>query len=248
MLEGQREAIGEWIGKSWAPAIGVIAKARHARMFHPVGLTFAGEAIATGTGELAAIGDDLAGRVLARCSAALWKRPIEHLDVLGMALRFRACDGPELDEHAAPGDQDLLFATIISPLTMFVSPFTTNAHDFLANRYWAVSPFITRSGVRIKLRLVPAAREEGEGLRDQRLRTAVQAGRASLTLEARRTLRRGWEPVAQIVLDHEVDVAQEELRFDPFRSGAGLEPVGLVHAIRRAAYAASQHARELPLV
>lgn len=243
MLEQRREAIGEWIGRTWAPAIAAIAKARHARMFHPVGLTFAGEVVPTGAGELAAIGEALAGRVLARCSAALWKRPFEHLDVLGIALRFRAGEGPDLDERAAPGDQDLLFATIISPLTMLASPFTTNAHDFLANRYWAVAPFAMRSGVHIKLRLVPAAREQGEGPRDQRLRTAVNAGRAELTIEARRTLHRGWEPVAQILLTREVDVAQEELRFDPFRTGAGLDPVGLVHAIRRAAYAASQHSR-----
>jgi len=34
-----------------------------------------------------------------------------------------------------------------------------------------------------------------------------------------------------------------ELRFDPFRDGAEIVPVGFVHAIRRRAYAASQAVR-----
>ena len=34
-----------------------------------------------------------------------------------------------------------------------------------------------------------------------------------------------------------------DLRFDPFAVGRGLEPVGFVHALRVASYAASQRAR-----
>ena len=236
-MNGIRERIGNAIGHVWAPAVAAISKARDARMFHPVGLTFAARADALGP-----LGERLDGRVLARCSAALWKRPIEHLDVLGIALRFRAGESDPLDEEARPGDQDLLFATIISPLTMFASPLTTNAHDFLANRYWAVSPFSV-DGRRVKFRLSPTGPREGEGRRNERLRAAVANENAELVLEARPTLQRGWEPVVQITLERELDLDQAALRFDPFRTGAGIQPVGLVHAIRRAAYAASQDAR-----
>jgi hypothetical protein len=236
-MNGIRERIGNAIGQVWAPAIAAISKARDARMFHPMGLTFAARADALGP-----LGERLEGRVLARCSAALWKRPIEHFDVLGIALRFRRGEGDPLDEQARRGDQDLLFATIISPLTMFASPLTTNAHDYLANRYWAVSPF-SIDGRRVKFRLSPSGPREGEGRRNERLRAAVANDVADLILEARPTMQRGWEPVAQITLEQELELDQAALRFDPFRTGAGIQPVGLVHAIRRAAYAASQDAR-----
>ena len=118
---GVREQVGAGLGVLWAPAIAAITKLRHSRMFHPVGYTFAGfsDPIDSPFNDLA---EDLSGRVLARCSAALWKRDFEHLDVLGLALRFRRGEGPDLDERPRPGDQDLLTATIRSPLTMLASP------------------------------------------------------------------------------------------------------------------------------
>jgi hypothetical protein len=235
-MNGIRERIGNAIGHVWAPAIAAISKARDARMFHPAGLTFAARAEALGP-----LGLRLEGRVLARCSAALWKRPIERFEVLGIALRFRRNEGV-LDEVVRDGDQDLLFATIISPFTMFASPLTTNAHDFLANTYWAVSPFALE-GRRVKFRLSPTEPREGEGRRNERLRTAVRAGVAELLLEARPTLQRGWEPVAQITLEQELELDQAKLRFDPFQNGAGIQPVGVVQSIRRAAYSASQIGR-----
>ena len=236
-MDGWRERIGTRVGELWSPAIEAISRARQARMFHPRGLTFAGRCVA-----IAPLGERLQGRVLARTSQALWKRPLEYLDVLGVALRFRAGAGPDLDAAAEPGDQDLLCATIVSPLTMPLSPFTTNAHDFLGNRYWAVAPFEV-DGARVKFRLSPRGTHVQEGHRDERLRAAVRAGEAGFLLEARRTLHRRWQPIARITLEHEVHVDQARLAFDPYRDGAAIVPVGLVHAIRRAVYAAGQRAR-----
>ncbi|HEY5949005.1 MAG TPA: hypothetical protein VIV40_26115 [Kofleriaceae bacterium] len=241
LLDGTREQIGAAIGTLCAPAVSAITKWRHARMFHPLGYTFAGyvEPVA---GPYESLGRDLTGRVLARCSAALWRDGWEHFDVLGLALRFRRGPGADLDEQAAPGDQDLLTATIRSPLTMLASPLFTDASDFVANKYWAVSPFAHNVG-RIELRLVPIdppARQPGT--REQRLRTAVEQGNASWWLEARRTLTTQWHPAACVSLDHEVRIDQARLAFDPFR-GNRLRPVGLVHAIRRAVYAAGQQSR-----
>lgn len=256
---GPREQAGAAIGRLLAPAIAAVSRLRHARMFHPVGHCFAGTCEpAAGEAEdaLAEVGRRLAGRVLARCSAALWKRDFEHLDVLGIALRFRpgggggtnganganGANGRALDDRPAAGDQDVLFATIRSPLTMLASPLFTNAHDFVANRYWAVSPF-EAAGRRFELRLSPIDPPRLAGSRTARLDAAVGAGRAAWWLEARRTLHLRWQRIARVALAHRVELDQEALRFDPFRDGAGLEPVGLVHAIRRAAYAASQAAR-----
>ncbi len=240
---GVREQVGAAIGTLWAPAVTAITKLRHARMFHPVGHTFAGFASAV-AGPFEALGRELTGRVLARCSAALWRGGWEHLDVLGLALRFRRGPGPDLDERATPGDQDLLTATIRSPLTMLASPLFTDAHDFMHNTYWAVSPFEHGAAGRIELRLLPigspAAGDAAE-TRAERLLDAVDAGRAAFWLQARRTLTLRWITCARVQLDHLLVLDQARLAFDPFRGR--LRPVGLVHAIRRAVYAAGREAR-----
>ncbi|MDB4963179.1 MAG: hypothetical protein JWP01_3178 [Myxococcales bacterium] len=240
---GLREATGEAIGRWWAPAVATVSRVRKARMFHPSGHTFVGRCEPVEDSSFAALADRLEGRVLARCSSALWRAELPWLDVLGIGLRIRPGRGPALDHQATRGDQDLLFATIRSPLTMFASPFTTDARDITGNQYWAVSPFLAEPIGRVKLRLRPVAPVHARGSRSARLRAAVDAGRAAWWLEARRTLTVGWHPVARIVLQREAAIDQAALRFDPFRTGLGIEPVGLVHAIRRAAYAASQQAR-----
>lgn len=237
---GLRERLGSWIGKAWSPAVAALSGWRHARMFHPTGHVFAGYATPV-PGPFAALGEELCGRVLARASGALWRDEWEHLDVLGLAFRFRAGLGPDLDENPEDGDQDLLAATIRSPLTMLGSPLATNTHDFLANTFWAVSPFEHAVG-RIELRLVPVAPPNPtHGTRLERLQEAVRAGEARWILEARRTLHLHWSPVARIHLDHAVELDQDALAFDPFRGR--LRPVGVVQWIRKAAYAASQRAR-----
>jgi len=239
---GVRETVGAWIGKAWAPAIAAISRARGARVFHPSGHVFAGYATPE-PGPFQALGDELSGRVLVRASAALW-HSWEHLDVLGLALRFRPGMGPDLGEETMSGDQDLLTATIRSPLTMLGAPLTTDASDFAGNTYWAVSPFEHAIG-RIELRLVPVASPNPtRGSREERLREAVRAGEARWVLEARRTLHLGWHPVARIHLEHEVELDQKALSFDPFRGR--LRPVGVVQWIRKAVYAAGQRARAVP--
>ncbi len=240
---GPREAIGEAIGRWLAPAVAAIARRRNARMFHPDGHTFAGRVVAAGEGAYADLGQRLAGRALVRVGPALWRNGIEAFDVLGFAIRIRPGDGPALDHQPSTLDQDLLFATIRSPLTMVFSPFTTDASDFAGNTYWAVSPFAIGDLRRVELRLRPVDPKRTKGTRVERLREAVRSGHALWQLEARRTLTLTWNSIAHVILERETSIDQAALRFDPFRSGAGIEPVGLVHAIRRAAYPASQHAR-----
>jgi hypothetical protein len=215
-------------------------------MFHPEGWTFAGQATPLAPdGALGDLAERFDGRVLVRCSAALWRGGREHLDVLGFALRVRRGAGDALDETPRIGDQDLLFATVRSPFTMMVSPLFTDATDFVGNRYWAVSPFAA-VGSRYELRLSPIDPPPRAPLpepRASRLLAAVAAGRAQWLLEARETWTLRWQPIARIALERQATIDQTALQFDPFRTGLGVEPVGVVHAIRRAAYAASQAAR-----
>ena len=172
---------------------------------------------------------------------------IEHLDVLGAALRFRA--SRVVTPFASDGDQDLLFATILSPFTMGLAPFTTTPGDYLSNTYWAVSPFDSPVGGRVKFRLVPNAASPpahaGHGGREERLLLAVAEHRSALRLEVRHTFARAWLPLVTVALVERAALDQEALRFSPFRAGRGIVPRGLVHALRRPAYAASQRARPM---
>jgi hypothetical protein len=237
-----RERIGAAIGRLLAPAIAAVSRFRRARTFHPRGVVIIGRSEPIIGGAFANLGADLEGQVLARCSGALWKRRSERFDVLGIALRFRRSQRP-FDARAQPGDRDVLFATIRSPLTMVVSPFTTNAHDFLQNQFFAVAPFAVHGHDRVELRLVAVDPPVMRGAREDKLRAAVAAGRCVWHLEARKTLTRAWHAVARITLEQEIDIDQEALRFDAFRTDDRLVPVGFVHAVRRAVYAAGQHNR-----
>jgi hypothetical protein len=239
-----RERVGDTLGALWAPTIARIAHARHARMFHPEGIVVGGR--------IEPIDDDpagsaFAGPVIARWSGALWRRS-ERFDVLGLALRIRP-PGRSLDATVAPGDQDLLFATARSPFTLALAPLTTRTHDFLANAYYGVAPFAMPPDGRIKLRVTPvdragadaAARDgDADGARASRLEAAVTDGRADLWLELRPTFMLGYRRVARVFLDRRLAIDQQALRFDPFRDGRGITPVGLVQAVRRHAYAASR--------
>jgi len=244
-----RELAGLWTGKVMAPVIASISAARHARMFHPVGRTYRAHvepdaSLAEPWKELAA---RLSGPALARFSGALWRGNFEYWDVLGVALRFGVEETRSAQARAS--DQDLLFATIVSPFTMPLAPFTTNAHDYLDNRYWAVSPFDVGLPRHVKFRLSPAGpdrqqqRRASRVHRDAALFDAVTKGRVSLALEARYTFELGWRRLATVVLVAPVDLDQEALRFSPFQTGRGILPSGFVHALRRAVYPASQRAR-----
>lgn len=216
-----------------APIVGTIAKWRKARMFHPVGQVYAAQFEASAPG----FAERLGRSVIVRTSGALSKAQRERFEVLGIALRFHR--GHKLSTKVVDTDQDILFATIASPFTMGLSPFTTNAHDFLANRYYAVSPFAVDGG-RVELRLSPKVHAVAEGTRAERFAAAVAADEAVFQLEARKTLTLVWHPVGLLKVTKPLDLDQEALRFDPYNAGAGLNPVGVVHAMRKATYAISR--------
>lgn len=239
---GLREQIGAAIGRLWSLPVSLISAARKARMFHPRGVLFTAEVLPDLASPYPGLSRRLEGPALVRCSGALFKEEVRRFEVLGIALRFS--DSPTPGATPSPGDQDLLFATIVSPFTLAFSPFTTHSQDFLDNKYWAVSPFEVEGAGRLKFRITPAVKpEKKSGRRDLKLLEAVSEGRGDLWLEARETLSTGWQRIAIVRMLAPSDIDQEALRFDPFRSGRGIVPAGVVHSIRRDVYSASQRAR-----
>jgi hypothetical protein len=184
---------------------------------------------------------------LLRWSSALWKGG-ERMDVLGCGLRFARAP---LSAEAHAGDQDLLMATIQRPWSMPFAPFATHTHDFLDNVYYGVSPFeVDGLGGKMEWRLVSEYRGLVGDNRQARLAQAMVDGHARLRLEVApykgpwlRPQSHDFKSVVRLKLTGWLEVDQEALRFDPFRSGRGLRPVGFVHALRRATYAASQRHR-----
>jgi hypothetical protein len=230
---------GAAVGGVLAPITGLVSRLRHARMFHPDGAVYrATVAVAeSAPPDLRRVGNRLTGAALVRFSSAWWRAPREWPDVLGMAVRW-----------APPDTQDLLLATIRFPWTTPFAPLATDVRSFLWNHYHAVSPFVIEPVGRVKLRMrSPRIRNRSGVPRLVHLAREIEAGRAIWTLEARRLapsfFRRRWEPVAQLVLQRRVTIDQAALRFSPFITGRGLLPVGFVHGLRAATYAASQRAR-----
>lgn len=213
-------------------------------MFHPSGTLFVAEVhpIAADAVERE-IARALAGPALVRWSSAWWKQR-QWPDVLGCAVRFTELP---FQAKARPGDQDLLFATVRRPWTLALSPLGTNYRDFLANDYYAVSPFEVRGLGRIEWRLRPLAPSPPAHSRLARLLAAASAESVVLDLEYapyRNPFHvdneRAFRPIARIVLREVADLDQNALRFDPFLADRGILPVGFVQWLRRATYAAGR--------
>lgn len=231
--------MGRAAGWLLAPLTGALSLLRRARMFHPEGAVYRAEVSAL-HGPYPGLARRLEGAALARFSTAWWRGGREWMDALGVALRLGADPGVTPRQ----GDQDLLFATIQHPWTTPFAPLTTEQHDFLANDYFAVSPFDVAGVGRAKLRLVASRpRRLRAAERSARLDEAVARGEAVLQFEIRLVGRQQWDPVAQVRLMRRIQVDQEALRFSPFRSGKGLSPRGFVHGLRRATYLLSQMVR-----
>lgn len=236
----------EWLGRGagvlTAPIAGGIARLRNARTFHPTGLIHrvdlrvhqrCAEDIRTAAARIAGSG-------LIRLSSSWWKTG-ERPDLLGIGIRI----APAETRSSPP--QDLLFATARSLVTLLPGALTTNVHDFLANDYFAMAPFMIDGVGRVKLKLKTRGRApEGPGGTD----------RAHRLLEALRTddgagfdlmiLRHGeYQPFLRVLIGERVmlDDNSFELSLSVEHDGRGIRPVGFVNGIRRMAYRASTRAR-----
>jgi hypothetical protein len=239
------ELAGWAVGLVLSPVVGLISAARRSRMFHPAGLVCSArvEPVSNLGTSAATVAARLAGPALVRWSSAWWKSG-EHIDVLGCAIRFTRAP---LGAEPQAGDQDLLLATIQRPWSLPFAPLTTHVHDFLDNRYFGVSPFEAPPLGRGEWRLVASGAPEPGESRKERLERTMAAGHAVLLLEwspypgpLAKPAPERFVPLCRIHLTGWLELDQRALRFDPFRGGRGLRPVGFVHQMRRAAYGASQ--------
>jgi hypothetical protein len=241
-----REAVGRAIGGLAAPLAAEASLVRGARVFHPDGVVYAAEVSAlAGDGPLAELGRALQGAALVRFSGALrrYHPGKDPRDLFGAAVRFHAGAGAQPTRRS----QDLLFATFRRLWQIPLGILLTDPRDFLANDYHAVLPFQIPGGEAPFTFCLTPERCAADGRdRYERLEHAVASGHALLRLDARLARWRApFTPVATIALRERAAVDQEALRFDPFRAGAGIVPVGLSQAVRAAVYPASQLGRAI---
>jgi hypothetical protein len=243
------ELLGFAAGAALAPLLAAGSMLRRARIFHPDGVVYRAEVTIDAPGGPARdVATRLAGPALVRLSAGIRRRTEEgrarRPDVLGIAIRFKSA--PDAGVVPEQGDQDMLFATIRSVLTLLPDLLRTNANSFMMDDYHTVTTLDAAELGDVRFKLRTPRIQSGELPREEALEQAVKAGKAIFELQAREArIGAQFQPVARIQLLERVDVDQAALRFSPFRTGRGIVPRGLVNAMRIVPYPASQLARPL---
>lgn len=239
-----RELLGFLAGAAVAPAAAVGSLVRRGRVLHPSGVVYRAQVVPVAAGDAAQeVAARLAGPALVRLSSGLRKGGAErHPDLLGASIRFR--HDSAVSPMPGSGDQDMLFATARSALTLPIALLTTELTSFLWDDYYALGLFESAELGLSQWRLVTPRLASGGLSRDAALEKAVSVGAAVFELQARDArLGARYESIARIQLVERVEIDQAALRFSPFRAGRGIVPRGFIHAMRVLPYAASQLAR-----
>lgn len=226
----------------------VLSFLRRARFFHPTGVVYSAQAWpAPGLASVAGVevAERLAGRTLVRFSGGLFKQKKgkgEKMDSLGLGIRFHG--QPEPCATNARGGQDLFLVTFQSFGVIAHDIKATHTGDYLANTYWAITPYEVEGLGRVSLRITATGAGGLGAARDERLEDAVRAGAAGLRLEMAPWGTNDYQPLADVRLDQRVEL-EDELRLTPHAAGRGLRPIGFFQGLRVAPYAASHLARRL---
>ncbi|HYO53180.1 hypothetical protein [Archangium sp.] len=225
----------------------ILSFLRRARFFHPSGVVYSGRAVpASGLESVAEaqVAALLSGATLVRFSGGLFKSKGKgaRMDSLGLGLRFHCQPGPCSPESR--GCQDLFLVSFRSFGVMARDIKASNPCDYLANTYWAITPYEVKGLGRVSLRITPFGAGGPAEARDERLEDAVREGVARLQLEMAPLGTDEYRPLAEIHIEERVEL-EDALHLTPRASGSGLRPVGFLQGLRVAPYAASHLARRL---
>jgi hypothetical protein len=219
-----------------ATFFGGLSRLRRKRIFHPRGVGF--EATLTPDGTTRA-GCELFDRdspveALVRLSRSLGL-PEWLSDPCGLALRVPNAYGP--DRH-----QDILLVTSgRAPLAR---------HMLLPNRGFAARSYSSLLPYRIDGQAMLVGAEPSGPCPGPRVAELRSRQRADLSFAITLATPRGdWREVARLTLGRRLPAAETEaLRFNPARSGGGIEPIGFLNGLRPPAYRGSQEGRRAAVV
>lgn len=244
-----QELIGRGLGYAVAPISFFASLLRGDRMFHPDGVIYRADVSAIAShAALGLLAERLAGTAIVRLSGGLWqwspdqRRP----DALGVSIRFRDVDS--ITPDLLPGDQDILFVSARTLPELLVAPLRTDVDDFLNNQYHAVLPFRVEGVGVVELRLVSPQPSPPGANRRERLELAVGDDMAVLQLEVRVAGEHHWRALVSIDLREPLPIDDDRIAFHPATSAMGLIPAGVLQAMRRPVYHASQLGRALRMM
>lgn len=163
-------------------------------------------------------------------------------DILGLAIRI-------IDAHGADRPQDLLLVTSAAPAVARHS--ILFGRRFGAGFYSSILPY--RCGGDLVLFGARPMWPDGVDLDaattitfDQ-VQGEIESGRLRFELLVA-DLTGPWQTVATVDGGRRLTAPEEEsLRFNVFNTGEALEPYGVLNAMRRSVYRASQNARPTPM-
>jgi hypothetical protein len=211
---GPLTPVAEAAGAGAAALFGALSALRRRRIFHPVGTAYDATLNLRGGSRGAALLDEAAVRPgIVRLSRGVGLR--EPLpDILGVAVRVPDAYGPG-------AHQDLLMTTAgTGPVLRSVLAFSRSIDQ---GHYSSVLPYRIGEGY---------AYVGARPLSPSRFALEVAAPLGDWAEVGLIELRQPWD-----------QAASDALRFNPFCTGGGIEPVGVIQTLRRRAYAASQAAR-----
>jgi hypothetical protein len=208
-----------------------LARIRRDRVFHPDGVVLTGTIRALGSVPgTPLLAEGVERRALVRISRAVGL-PDALPDVLGCAIRVPDAYGPGAHQDLA------LASTPEAPLARHA---LVPAKDFLAAFYSSLLPY--RLGGALNLLAARVRSDSASGCdRLDELEAAIAAGGTLTVALLRATLLGPFQPVATIHLDGLADADEaQRLRFNPWNTGDGIRPAGLLNALRDSAYRGSQ--------
>jgi hypothetical protein len=235
-------ARGPWASAWWpaAPVVGALfgalTRARGARVFHPAGTGYHAEVVMAPTGRptgAAFLDEPGRYRAVVRFSHGAGV-PDPLPDVLGLSVKV-------IDAHGPGRDQDLLLVSSASP--PFGRHFLMPATGFLGRQFSSVLPYLVGRRIRLfgALPGTPAMHDGGTALAE--VHVAAQRGELRFELTMAGEIG-GWHHIGELRIGLPLgDDGAEALRFNPWHTGPGITPIGVLQALRGAAYPGSQRQR-----
>ncbi len=228
--------IGMVFGVALAPVIFLWALITGKRPIHFDGAVCKAEL----TGIDQGAGRRLSGPAIARISGGLGKENSTGKDVLGFSVR---CQETFTDDLTV-GDQDLVFGTFTSFLSLPFTMKNVKTEDYLVNEYSSVTPWRVADFGCVTLRARPPRTTVGAGEnRLARLEADIAAKTAVFTIEGKRG--GDWIALATLRLVQRLPSDGKALKISMFRNGRKYHPTGARNGIRAVVYPVSQLARAL---
>ena len=208
-------------GPGSAIAFGALSALRRRRIFHPTGTAYSATVDIDPADQLGVpLFDERARRrAIVRLSRGAGV-PAPLPDVLGLAVRI-------LDAHGPGEDQDLLMVS--SGTAPGLRHALLPARDYSDAFYSSILP-LRIAGRAVLIGAQATRSEDTPSVFDLVFGSPLGP----------------WQPLGRIEIGLQLpDQQAEALQFNPFVTGGGIEPAGVLNALRRRAYAGSQGGRSL---